>query len=218
MPVTTEGTADGSTMRRKIWTGLAPRHSAARTRIAGVAITPWMALSSTTKKLPQKIRKYFEFSPMPNHTTAIGIIAALFQRHATGRGQEVKSALFENNVFLVAQHMMEALMTGKPAAPMPDRIRAWAVYDTFTTADDERVFVGVVSDTQWKVFCEAFDRPDLLADPALKTNPQRVEARSRVIPIVADIFAKMWHVGDGAACIEGAAFIEVAVKPHHLVA
>ncbi|MBI4204120.1 MAG: CoA transferase [Betaproteobacteria bacterium] len=122
---------------------------------------------------------------------AIAVLAALYQRRHTGRGQEVKSALFENNVFLVAQHMMEGLMTRKPATPMPDRIRAWAVYDTFTTADGGQVFVGVVTDTQWKVFCEAFGLDELLADPALKTNPQRVEARSRIIPIVAGIFARM---------------------------
>lgn len=122
---------------------------------------------------------------------AIAVLAALYQRRHTKRGQEVKSALFENNVFLVAQHMMEGRMTRKPATPMPDRIRAWAVYDTFQTSDGERVFVGVVTDTQWKVFCESFGLPELLADPSLKTNPQRVEARSRIIPIVADIFAGM---------------------------
>ena len=120
---------------------------------------------------------------------AIAIIAALYQRRETGRGQYVQSGLFENNVFLVAQHMMEGFMTGTPVVPMPDRIRAWAVYDTFTTSDGEQVFVGVVTDTQWKVFCEAFGRADLLADPSLKTNPQRVEARPRVIPIVTEIFA-----------------------------
>ncbi len=119
---------------------------------------------------------------------AIAVLAALHQRKATGRGQEVKSALFENNVFLVAQHMLEGHVTGKPVRPMPDRIRAWAVYDTFITADGEQVFVGVVTDTQWKVFCKAFGRADLLADPSLTTNPQRVEARGRIIPIVTGIF------------------------------
>jgi crotonobetainyl-CoA:carnitine CoA-transferase CaiB-like acyl-CoA transferase len=122
---------------------------------------------------------------------AIAILSALHQRTASGQGQYVQSALFENNAFLMAQHMMEGLMIGKPATPMPDRVRAWALYDNFKTADGELVFVGVVTDTQWKIFCDAFDLADLLADPALKTNPQRVEARPHILPIVTALFAKM---------------------------
>ena len=122
---------------------------------------------------------------------AIAILAALHQRAATGKGQHVQSALFENNAFLVAQHMMEGLASGKPVPPMPDRIRAWAIYDNFKTRDGELVFVGVVTDTQWKIFCEAFGLADFLADPALKTNPQRVEARPRILPVVSGIFATM---------------------------
>lgn len=122
---------------------------------------------------------------------AIAILAAIHQRHATGEGQYVQSALYENNVFLMAQHMMEGLMTRKPVVPMPDRIRAWALYDNFKTSDGELVFVGVVTDTQWKVFCEAFGLQELLADETLKTNPQRVEARPRILPIVTAIFAAM---------------------------
>jgi len=122
---------------------------------------------------------------------AIAILAALHQRQSTGTGQHVQSALFENNAFLMAQHMMEGLMTGKPVTPMPDRVRAWAIYDNFKTSDGELVFVGVVTDTQWKVFCVAFGLADLLADPALATNPQRVDARPRILPIVTGIFSKM---------------------------
>jgi len=122
---------------------------------------------------------------------AIAILAALHQRAATGKGQYVQSALYENNAFLVAQHMMEGLATGKPVSPMPDRVRAWALYDNFKTREGELVFVGVVTDTQWKIFCEAFGLQDLLADPSLKTNPQRVEQRPRIIPIVTALFAKM---------------------------
>jgi len=122
---------------------------------------------------------------------AIAILAGLHQRKVTGEGQYVQSALFENNAFLVAQHMLEGLMMGKPATPMPDRVRAWALYDNFRTADGDLVFVGVVTDTQWKIFCEAFGLDELLADPALKTNPQRVEQRPRILPIVSSIFAKM---------------------------
>ena len=122
---------------------------------------------------------------------AIAILAAVVERATTGRGQYVKSALFENCAFLMGQHMTEGFMTGKPVVPMPDRIRAWAVYDTFKTSDGEMVFVGVVTDTQWKIFCDAFGLAELFADPSLKTNPQRVEARPRVIPIVTALFAKM---------------------------
>jgi crotonobetainyl-CoA:carnitine CoA-transferase CaiB-like acyl-CoA transferase len=122
---------------------------------------------------------------------AVAVMGALFQRKATGRGQYVESALYENNVFLMAQHMMESLATGRPAVPMPERIRAWAVYDTFTTVEGEQVFVGVVTDTQWKVFCDAFDLPQFLGDPSLATNPQRVEQRSRTIPVITKLFSRM---------------------------
>jgi len=121
----------------------------------------------------------------------IAILAALHQRKATGKGQYVQSALYESCTFLMGQHMTEGLATGKGVTPMPDRVRAWALYDNFRTKDGELVFVGVVTDTQWKVFCDAFGLAELLADPSLKTNPQRVEARPRILPIVSAIFAGM---------------------------
>ena len=113
---------------------------------------------------------------------AIGAMAALAQRERTGRGQEVQSALFENNVFLVAQHMMQFAVTGKAAAPMPSRISAWAVYDVFTVAGDEQIFLAVVSDTQWALFCDAFGLPALKADPRLASNNLRVAARDWLLP------------------------------------
>ncbi len=115
---------------------------------------------------------------------AIGAMAALTQREQTGHGQEVQSALFENNVFLVAQHMMQFAVTGRPAAPMPDRISAWAVYDVFTVKDGEQVFLAVVSDTQWAIFCQAFGLTDLKGDPRLATNNDRVRARDWMMPIL----------------------------------
>ena len=115
---------------------------------------------------------------------AIGAMAALRQRDITGQGQEVQSSLFENNVFLVGQHMMQYAVTGNAAKPMPSRISAWAIYDVFEVANGEKLFLAVVSDTQWKIFCEAFGFSDLYADPNLKLNNQRVEARPTLIPDV----------------------------------
>jgi crotonobetainyl-CoA:carnitine CoA-transferase CaiB-like acyl-CoA transferase len=112
---------------------------------------------------------------------AIGILAALIARRDTGRGQEVQSGLFENNVFLVSQHMMQYAITGKPAAPMPDRISAWAVYDVFTVKDQEQIFLAAVSDAQWNVFCDILKFDDLKADPRYQTNNARVTLRPELL-------------------------------------
>jgi crotonobetainyl-CoA:carnitine CoA-transferase CaiB-like acyl-CoA transferase len=117
---------------------------------------------------------------------AIGAMAALAQRAQTGEGQEVQSALFENNVFLVAQHMMQYQVTGKPAAPMPERISAWAVYDVFVVKDGEQIFLAVVSDTAWKIFCDVFQYQDLFDDPRLANNNLRVLARDWLIPLLRE--------------------------------
>ena len=120
---------------------------------------------------------------------AIGAMAALAAREKTGKGQEVQSALFENNVFLVAQHMMQYAVTGKAPDPMPSRISAWAVYDVFTVKDGDQIFLAAVSDTQWAAFCEAFGFTDLRADVRLKTNNDRVKAREWMMPILRDRMA-----------------------------
>jgi crotonobetainyl-CoA:carnitine CoA-transferase CaiB-like acyl-CoA transferase len=120
---------------------------------------------------------------------AIGVLGALLQRGVTGRGMEVQSALFENNVFLVGQHMLQYAVTGQPAAPMPGRISAWAVYDVFTARDGEQIFLAAVSDAQWAVFCDVLGFADLKADAALATNNQRVLERPRLIPILRERLA-----------------------------
>jgi crotonobetainyl-CoA:carnitine CoA-transferase CaiB-like acyl-CoA transferase len=112
----------------------------------------------------------------------IGIIAALYQRQATGRGQLVQASLFESVAFLMAQHMAIAAITGKPAPPMPDRGRTWSVYDLFKTVDDELVFVGVTSDRHWQRMCETFGYADLAADRRLDTNQGRIEQRDWFLP------------------------------------
>jgi crotonobetainyl-CoA:carnitine CoA-transferase CaiB-like acyl-CoA transferase len=112
---------------------------------------------------------------------AIAILGALIQRGITGRGMEVQSALFENNVFLVGQHMLQYAITGKPAAPMPARISPWAIYDVFTVKDDEQIFLAAVSDAQWVTFCDALGFDDLKADPALALNNDRVRARPTLL-------------------------------------
>jgi crotonobetainyl-CoA:carnitine CoA-transferase CaiB-like acyl-CoA transferase len=101
----------------------------------------------------------------------------------------VQSALFENNVLLVAQHMMQFAVTGQPAAPMPARISAWGIYDVFKVKDDDQIFLAVVSDAAWAVFCELFGLVDLKADTRLTSNNDRVRAREWMMPLLRERLA-----------------------------
>jgi crotonobetainyl-CoA:carnitine CoA-transferase CaiB-like acyl-CoA transferase len=113
---------------------------------------------------------------------SIGVLGALIQRGITGRGQEIQSALFENNVFLVGQHMLQYAITGKAAEPMPNRISAWGVYDIFTVKNGEQIFLAAVSDAQWATFCDVLGFADLQADPRYKDNNARVSQRDVMMP------------------------------------
>ena len=120
---------------------------------------------------------------------AIGVLGALIQRGITGKGMEVQSALFENNVFLMGQHMLQYAMTGRHPQPMPARDNPWAVYDVFTVKDGEQIFLAAVSDAQWQVFCDILGLADLKADPRLATNNDRVKARPELLATLRERLA-----------------------------
>ena len=120
---------------------------------------------------------------------AIAILAALQERQTTKKGQKVTSALYENVVYLMGQHMAQTATTGSPPPPMSVRVAAWAVYDIFDTEDGEQIFIGVVSDTQWKLFCESFGLDDYANDESMDLNKGRVEKRDVIIPRLQELFS-----------------------------
>ena len=120
----------------------------------------------------------------------VAVVAALQERARTGRGQLVRSALFETTAFLVGQHMAGQAMTGEEPPPMPARRGAWAIYQTFEAADRELLFLGITSNNHFRAFCEAFEQPDLLHDPRLATNALRVEARPWLISEIQSVLAR----------------------------
>jgi crotonobetainyl-CoA:carnitine CoA-transferase CaiB-like acyl-CoA transferase len=122
---------------------------------------------------------------------AIAILAAIHERERTGRGQMVKSALFESSAFLVGQHMAGEAVVGERAAPMPARGAAWGIYETYATASGGDVFIGVTSDKHWQRFCEAFGLADLASDPALRDNAGRVANKPRLKERVAAAVAPL---------------------------
>ncbi len=121
----------------------------------------------------------------------IGVLAALERRHGSGRGELVTGSLFETTAFLVGQHMAQQAVTGEDAPPMSIRSSAWAIYDIFACREGEKVFVGVVSDSQWRRFCEEFELGEFAADESLGKNNARVRQRDRILPEIAQMFAAM---------------------------
>jgi crotonobetainyl-CoA:carnitine CoA-transferase CaiB-like acyl-CoA transferase len=121
----------------------------------------------------------------------IGILAALLERKQTNQGKEIRIGLFENCLFLVAQHMVQYDLTGVPSVPMPNRIHAWPVYDIFQTSDSNQIFIGVVTEGHWKAFCQHYGLQQFLDDSRLKTATDRIDARSWTIPVVAEKMAKI---------------------------
>jgi crotonobetainyl-CoA:carnitine CoA-transferase CaiB-like acyl-CoA transferase len=116
----------------------------------------------------------------------IGIQAALRERERTGKGQLVKSALFESTAFLMTQHMAGQAVTGRPPPPMPAREGAWGIYETFATKEGELIFIGLTSDNHWRRFCHHFERSDLVDNPKYANNQHRVKERASIRPVVAE--------------------------------
>jgi len=148
---------------------------------------------------------------------AVAILAALRSRESTGRGMQVTSALFESTAYLVAQHMAQFEITGEAPPPMSVKRPAWGVYDIFETAGGGRLFIGVVTDTQWEVFCREFNEESLGKDPRLKTNGQRVKERAWLIPRLNEL-TRQHSQGELAAKLEtiGMPFAPIA-KPWDLL-
>ena len=137
---------------------------------------------------------------------AIGALGALIQRGITGRGMEVQSALFENNVFLMGQHMLQYAVTGRHPQPMPARENPWAVYDVFTVKDGEQIFLAAVSDSHFATLCDVLGFADLKADPALATNNDRVRLRPQLLATLRERLS-------GRSAAELAALFEQAGLP-----
>lgn len=117
---------------------------------------------------------------------AFGLLAALRDRDRTGKGDEIRVGLFENCLLLVAQHMVQFELEGTIAPPMPERDFSWPVYDIFETANGDQLFVGAVTTGQWQSLCKLLGLEDMLGDPRLQSQMNRINSRDWVVPRVAE--------------------------------
>jgi crotonobetainyl-CoA:carnitine CoA-transferase CaiB-like acyl-CoA transferase len=160
-----------------------------------------LAVMTGTKAKPQRVGSSAN-DIMGGMFGAIAIIAALYQKRGGGAdAADIRIGLFENCLFLVAQHMVEYEMTGNRPRSMPEREHAWPIYDIFETANGERIFIGVVTEGHWQSFCKEFDLAELLNDPALRSTTDRILARGRIIPRVAEVI-KRRNIADLSATLD----------------
>lgn len=117
---------------------------------------------------------------------AFAVLAALLQRGKDGKGHVLRTGLFENCLFLVAQHMVQFDIEGREAPPMPEREFSWPVYDIFETSEGRQIFVGAVTEGQWVTLCNILGLSVLLDDPGLQSRMDQINARDRTIPVVAE--------------------------------
>jgi crotonobetainyl-CoA:carnitine CoA-transferase CaiB-like acyl-CoA transferase len=111
---------------------------------------------------------------------SLGIVAALRQRDATGRGVEVTTALFETALMWMSYHAMAYFGTGDVPQPTGSSTAMIAPYQAFPTADGY-VVIGAGSDGLYARLTQALDAPHLGQDPRFVDNPSRVRHRLALV-------------------------------------
>lgn len=118
-----------------------------------------------------------------------GILLALLQREQTGKGQFVDISLLDGLLSLFAYQSQIALSSKTGVTRKGNRHPTITPYETYQTKDGY-INIAVGSETQWKNFCEATHRKDLLADKRFATNSQRVINREALEKILVPILRK----------------------------
>jgi len=157
-----------------------------------------LAAMTGTRERPQRVGSSAN-DIMGGMFGVISILAALYQkRGGNNNGADIRIGLFENCLFLVAQHMVEYEMTGRKPRSMPEREHAWPIYDIFETSGGDRIFIGVVTEGHWHSFCREFGLNEFADDPTLRNTTDRILARARIIPRVAQEIRR-WDVSELSA-------------------
>jgi len=117
---------------------------------------------------------------------ALGIMAALFEKQKSGRGQRVDASLFESGVMLMCYHLLSRQFTGASPGPEGSRHNAMAPYGAFVTSDGA-IMLGISNDRLFRRLCAALGREDWLDDPRFRTSLDRVRNRAHLEGPIAEL-------------------------------
>jgi len=120
--------------------------------------------------------------------TALGILAALFERQRSGRGQRVDASLFQTGVMFMSYHLLYRQFAGVNPKPQGSRHTAFAPYGAYSAADGA-IMIGISSDQAFRRLAEALGKPELADDPRFRTNQERVRNTPDLDQILSGVFA-----------------------------
>ncbi|WP_289043513.1 CaiB/BaiF CoA-transferase family protein [uncultured Aliiroseovarius sp.] len=132
----------------------------------------------------------------------IGILAAVEQRHRTGRGQHVDMSLLDCATAMMANQAMNYLATGNSPTRMGNEHPNIAPYQACPVSDGY-IILAVGNDRQFQRFCTVIRREDLAGDARFATNQDRVANRDALTPVIEASLAS-WTMADILTALEGA--------------
>lgn len=109
----------------------------------------------------------------------IAILAALHERHATGRGRLIDISLMDGLIGMLGYLAQLAFFTGEDPGPLGSQHPNLVPYGVFPAADGS-IVVACLTNAFWKRTCEAIDRPEMAADPRFDTHEKRRDERDAV--------------------------------------
>ncbi|CAJ8659708.1 CAIB/BAIF family protein [Burkholderia pseudomallei] len=113
--------------------------------------------------------------------SAQAILAALYERHATGRGRRIEMALFDCGLMVTSYYGLEALLMGEDPPRYGNAHPSIVPYGVFDAADGP-IVITVGNNPQFARFCDVIGRPELAADARFATNIARSANRAALLP------------------------------------
>lgn len=144
-------------------------------------------------------------------TAANGILAAMFARQSSGRGQFIDISMLEATSALLTFNASMYFATGETPRRRGNEHATIVPYEAFQTADDAWVNLGVANDTLWQKFCSLVGRDDLIDDPRFSKGPERVKNRETLVPMVAEIMRSRKR-DDWVAALSSAGIPAAAIR------
>jgi crotonobetainyl-CoA:carnitine CoA-transferase CaiB-like acyl-CoA transferase len=129
------------------------------------------------------------FDVMAGNHAAIGILAALRHRDATGQGQHVEVNLLSSALTGLVNHSSAWAAAGVVPYRMGNAHPSVFPYEPLPTADNDLI-VTAGNDGQFRKLCEVLGIPEVADDPRFARNADRTERRAELRPILVERLAE----------------------------